>query len=126
VRPGTFEGKPDTSLRQLATLADKVCPDAALAQEAETLAREVDAAVAQYGLIESADRGRIWAYEVDGFGIPFAWTTQMRLGCYRSTILDVLRPGTATFTSAAALLRCPAAILTFFAVLRRRASAVRT
>lgn len=56
------------SLRQLATLADKVCHDTALAREAETLAQEVDAAVAQYGLIERAEHGRIWAYEVDGFG----------------------------------------------------------
>jgi uncharacterized protein len=56
------------SLRQLATLANKVCHNAPLAAEAETLAREVNAAIVQYGWNESASHGRIWAYEVDGFG----------------------------------------------------------
>jgi uncharacterized protein len=56
------------SLRQLATLADKVCHNAPLAAEAETLAQEVNAAIVQYGWNESASHGRIWAYEVDGFG----------------------------------------------------------
>ncbi len=56
------------SLRQLATLAEKACHNAALAAEAEALAAEVSAAVRQYGLIETPQHGRIWAYEVDGFG----------------------------------------------------------
>ena len=56
-----------TSLRQLAELANGVCHDAALANDATALANEVAAALAQYGQIE-APGGRICAYEIDGYG----------------------------------------------------------
>ena len=61
-----------TSLRQLAELASTVCHDAALASDATALADEVAGALAKYGQIETEtggrDDGRIWAYEVDGYG----------------------------------------------------------
>ncbi len=56
------------SLLQLAELANRVCHDTALASEAAALAGEVRAALAQYAQVETADHGRIWAYEVDGYG----------------------------------------------------------
>ena len=56
------------SLRQLAVLADKVCHDSALANDCASLADEVAAALAQYGQVDTASHGRIWAYEVDGYG----------------------------------------------------------
>ncbi len=56
------------SLRQLAEIAQRVCHDSALASEAAALAQEVQAALTQYGQIDTSDHGRIWAYEVDGFG----------------------------------------------------------
>ena len=56
------------SLRQLATLADKVCNDTALASECNALGEEVATALAQYGQIETPEHGRVWAYEVDGYG----------------------------------------------------------
>jgi hypothetical protein len=57
-----------TSLRQLAELAAKVAGDAKLAEEATTLAAEVERAVHQYGKVQHETLGEIWAYEVDGYG----------------------------------------------------------
>ena len=57
-----------TSLRQLATMAAKLCKDQALAKEATALANEVEEALRQYGTVEHPRFGRIWAYEVDGYG----------------------------------------------------------
>ncbi|RRA47260.1 glycoside hydrolase family 125 protein [Acidipila sp. EB88] len=56
------------SLRQLAELASAACHDTTLAQSAHGLADEVSAAIAKNGIIDSPESGRIWAYEVDGFG----------------------------------------------------------
>jgi len=56
-----------TSLRQVAEMADSVLHDSALAQDASSLAGEVETALRQYGLAETP-QGTIWAYEVDGFG----------------------------------------------------------
>lgn len=56
-----------TSLRQLATMANSILKDAAMANETSALADEVQAALQQYALITTAT-GTIWAYEVDGFG----------------------------------------------------------
>ncbi|MGC2163546.1 MAG: glycoside hydrolase family 125 protein [Silvibacterium sp.] len=62
-----------TSLHQLAIMVDKLGNDATLANECTALANEVTAALNQYGQIDTSDRGtndhgRIWAYEVDGYG----------------------------------------------------------
>ena len=57
-----------TSLIKLAELAYTACHDEALAKEAHDLAQEVDTALKRYGQIETESHGRIWAYEVDGFG----------------------------------------------------------
>jgi meiotically up-regulated gene 157 (Mug157) protein len=57
-----------TSLRQLAELATHAAGDAKLAAEAESLAAEVERALAQYGKTQHAKFGEIWAYEVDGYG----------------------------------------------------------
>ncbi len=56
------------SLQQLAELANTVCHDPALAQEAHTLTSEVGQALAQYAYLQTANHGTIWAYEVDGYG----------------------------------------------------------
>jgi meiotically up-regulated gene 157 (Mug157) protein len=56
-----------TSLRQLAEMAHAILHDEQLAQDAHTLAAEVEQALQQYGLA-STPQGTIWAYEVDGFG----------------------------------------------------------
>ncbi len=56
------------SLRQIAELAGTVCHDAALAEDARSLASEVGHALAQYAYLNTADHGTIWAYEVDGYG----------------------------------------------------------
>ena len=56
-----------TSLRQLAEMLDKICHDAALANTASNIAREVDSALRQHAIVETP-KGSIWAYEVDGFG----------------------------------------------------------
>lgn len=56
-----------TSLRQLAEMSSAILHDSALAQDASSLADEVEAALRQYA-ITSTPQGTIWAYEVDGFG----------------------------------------------------------
>jgi uncharacterized protein len=56
-----------TSLRQLSMMADRILHDAALANQADDLAKEVEAALRQYAII-STSAGSIWAYEIDGYG----------------------------------------------------------
>jgi len=56
-----------TSLRQLATMANTILHDTAMANEANSLASEVALALQQHAIVPTAD-GTIWAYEVDGFG----------------------------------------------------------
>lgn len=56
-----------TSLRQLAAMLNAIYHDAALANEAESLAAEVEQALRQYAVVNTA-QGTVWAYEVDGFG----------------------------------------------------------
>jgi uncharacterized protein len=57
-----------TSLRQLAELASKACRDDQLANDAHTLAEEVSRALMQYAQVNSVEHGKIWAYEIDGYG----------------------------------------------------------
>lgn len=58
------------SLRQLATMADAVLHDAALAREAKALADEVATALRRHARMRTST-GEVWAYEVDGFGNQF-------------------------------------------------------
>jgi meiotically up-regulated gene 157 (Mug157) protein len=57
-----------SSLRQLAELASRVLRDDALKAESLALALEVEKAVAEFGVVEDANHGQMWAYEVDGYG----------------------------------------------------------
>jgi meiotically up-regulated gene 157 (Mug157) protein len=56
-----------TSLRQLAEMAKTILHDDALANDAHSLANEVESALQQYAIARTST-GTIWAYEVDGFG----------------------------------------------------------
>ena len=56
------------SLRQSAEILRKVKNNTTLASEMEALANEVEAAVKQYGIIDHPTHGRVYAFEVDGFG----------------------------------------------------------
>jgi meiotically up-regulated gene 157 (Mug157) protein len=56
-----------TALRQLAEMAHTILHDDALANQAQALSGEVDAALAKYAVAQTPE-GTIWAYEVDGFG----------------------------------------------------------
>lgn len=56
------------ALRQLAELATRARPDAALAADAMALADEVEAALRLHGLTKGPDGQPVWAYEVDGYG----------------------------------------------------------
>jgi len=57
-----------TSLRQSAEILRKVKNNSDLAGRMEALADEVEAAVNRYGIIDHPEHGRVYAYEVDGFG----------------------------------------------------------
>ena len=56
-----------TSLRQLCVMADRILNDAAMANQAEELAKEIEAALREHAVI-STSAGSIWAYEIDGYG----------------------------------------------------------
>ena len=56
-----------TSLQQLAEMAAAILQDHALANDAHSLAAEVEKVLPQYAVAQRPG-GSIWAYEVDGFG----------------------------------------------------------
>jgi len=56
------------SLRQLAEMERTVFKNTDFASECEQLATEVDAAIRKYGIVNHPKYGKIYAYEVDGFG----------------------------------------------------------
>lgn len=56
------------SLRQMAEMHEVIAGDAAFAAECRALADEVDAALLRHAVVQHATRGRVWAYEVDGYG----------------------------------------------------------
>lgn len=57
-----------TALNQLAEILDAIKKKPELAAEARALSKEVEAAVKQYGIVDHPKYGKIYAYEVDGFG----------------------------------------------------------
>lgn len=57
-----------TSLRQAAEMLRKIRNNADLAGKCEALADEVEAALKKYAVVEHPDFGKIYAFEVDGFG----------------------------------------------------------
>lgn len=57
-----------TSLNQIAEIAEKVVRDNALAAESKALADEVYNALKQYAVVEHPKYGKVYAFEVDGFG----------------------------------------------------------
>ena len=56
------------SLRQLAEISKKVTRDNAFADECNALADEVEAAIKEYAIVEHPKFGKVYAFEVDGFG----------------------------------------------------------
>ncbi len=56
------------ALEQLGEMAAAIAGDASLAAACADVRKSVGAAVAQYGTVEHAKFGQIWAYEVDGYG----------------------------------------------------------
>ncbi len=56
------------ALRQLAEMHRASLDEPAFSTECLALAREVDSAIRQYGIVRHPRHGRVFAYEVDGFG----------------------------------------------------------
>jgi meiotically up-regulated gene 157 (Mug157) protein len=56
------------SLRQLQQIASSVLHDQELADDSARLADELDSALQKYAVINHSNHGKIYAYEVDGFG----------------------------------------------------------
>ncbi len=56
------------ALKQLEEIYTSATLDLVFAKECRTLADEVDAAVAKYGIINHSEFGKMYAYEVDGYG----------------------------------------------------------
>ena len=57
-----------TSLRQLAGIWQGVKGNAAMAKECNDLAAEVERAISEYAIADHLDFGRMFAFEVDGYG----------------------------------------------------------
>lgn len=57
-----------TSLHQLSEMMRKIKNDHAFADRCDALAAEVDEAVKKYGIFEHPSYGKVYAFEVDGFG----------------------------------------------------------
>lgn len=57
-----------SSLRKAATILDEVNHNAALAGQCTSLADEVAAALLRYAVVDHPKYGKIYAYEVDGYG----------------------------------------------------------
>ncbi len=56
------------SLNQLAEISDKVTKDSAFASQCREFSAEVDEAVKKYAVKEHLEYGKIYAFEVDGYG----------------------------------------------------------
>ena len=56
------------SLKQLATMMREIAGREVLAASCDALAAEVEEALAAHAIVEHPVQGRVWAYEVDGFG----------------------------------------------------------
>ena len=56
------------SLKQLAEICNDVTGDKKLAKQCVNLADEVEAAIEKYAIVEHPKYGKVFAYEVDGFG----------------------------------------------------------
>jgi meiotically up-regulated gene 157 (Mug157) protein len=60
-----------TSLRQVAEIAQKVTNDTELAAKCTELADEVEEAIRKYAIVEHPKYGKVYAFEVDGFGSAY-------------------------------------------------------
>ncbi|MFC6997102.1 glycoside hydrolase family 125 protein [Rufibacter roseus] len=56
------------SLREGAEMIEKIAKDASTAKDMRALASEVDAALKEHAIIDHPKHGKLYAYEVDGFG----------------------------------------------------------
>jgi meiotically up-regulated gene 157 (Mug157) protein len=56
------------SLRQLAEMSDKILGDPSFSRECTTLADEVDGALKKYAIVDHFEFGKVYAYEIDGYG----------------------------------------------------------
>lgn len=56
------------SLRQLAEMAQIITKDVAFSTECSALAKEVDTSIKKYAVVKHPKYGKIYAYEVDGYG----------------------------------------------------------
>jgi meiotically up-regulated gene 157 (Mug157) protein len=57
-----------TSLEQLAELVNSIYKDSAMVEDARSLAHELQDAIYKYGIVNHPDFGKIYAYEVNGYG----------------------------------------------------------
>lgn len=99
-------------LRKLATMHEAIFRDVRFAGECRALAGEVEAALHAHALIDHRTRGRVWAYEVDGYGnallmddanvpsllsLPYLGWCRAADPTYRRTRALVLSPGNPWF-----------------------------
>lgn len=101
-----------TSLRQAAEILRKVKKNSELAGRCDALANEVEEAVKKYAIVERPDFGKVYAFEVDGFGnyvcmddanvpsllaLPFLDCLDMNDPVYQNTRKLVLSPSNPYF-----------------------------
>lgn len=71
-----------TSLRQVAEILRAVRNNTDLAGRCEALAGEVEEAVKKYAIVEHPEFGKVYAFEVDGYGAVSSWTTLTFRACW--------------------------------------------
>lgn len=106
-----------TSLRQLAEIHSRVTGDTAQERECSAFAEELTSVLAAYSFIDDQNRGRLYAYEADGFGntlfmddanipslisMPYLGTCAVNDPVYRNTRKQLLSSSNPFFFSGTA------------------------
>ena len=85
------------SLRQAAEMLVQIHGDAETAAQCRTLAGEVERALRQYAVVRHASFGRVYAYEVDGYGNSYCIDDSNVPSLLSLTYIDAVPPGSPVY-----------------------------
>lgn len=80
------------SLKQASEMMDKIANDPTTASDLNELGNEVDEALKKYGIVEHEKYGKIYAFEVDGFGNHLLMDDANVPSLLSLTYLDAINP----------------------------------
>lgn len=96
-----------TSLQQAAEMLHAIHNDAALANSCTTLAGEIATALARYATVEHAEFGKVYAYEVNGFGSYNLMDDANNPDLLSLPYLQAIKPGDAVYERTRSLILSP-------------------